>query len=149
MPINRVMLSGNLTRDPVLRHTQAGAPVLSFSIAINERYKDQKTNEWETRPNFVDCVLFDRRAESISTRLTKGSKIALEGKLRWTQWEHNGHKNSKLEVVIKEIELLTIRKERDTSKLNTDSADLNSEPHQTQLTDMQETMSLYDSDVSF
>lgn len=113
MSINKVMISGNLTRDPELRSTQSGMQVLGFGVAVNERVKNQRTGEWEDRPNFVDCTMFGNRAESVSRYLAKGSKVAIEGRLRWSQWEdrNGGGKRSKLEVVVDEIEFMSRRDE--------------------------------------
>ena len=107
MGINRVNLSGNLTRDPELRHTAGNLPVLGFGVAVNDRRKNQQTGEWEDHPNFVDCTMFGTRAESIQRFLRKGSKVAIEGKLRWSQWERDGQKRSKLEVVVDELEFMS------------------------------------------
>jgi len=109
MSINKVLISGNLTRDPELRATATGMPVLGLGIAVNDRRKNQSTGEWEDYPNFIDCTMFGSRAESISNYLSKGSKVAIEGKLRWSQWERDGQKRSKLEVIIDEIEFLSAR----------------------------------------
>ena len=109
MSINKVLISGNLTRDPELRATASGMPVLGLGIAVNDRRKNQSTGEWEDYPNFIDCTMFGSRAESISNFLSKGSKVAIEGKLRWSQWERDGQKRSKLEVIIDEIEFLSAR----------------------------------------
>lgn len=82
--------------------------MLGLGIAVNDRRKNQQTGEWEDFPNFVDCTMFGTRAEHIKPYLQKGSKVAIEGKLRWSQWEaKDGQKRSKLEVVIDEIELLS------------------------------------------
>ena len=105
MSINRVVISGNLTRDPELRRTQTGLAVLSFGMAVNDRRRNASTGEWEDYANFVDCTLFGNRAESLSEILVKGMKVALEGKLRWSQWERDGQKRSKLSVIVDEIEL--------------------------------------------
>ena len=107
MSINRVNISGNLTRDPELRQTQGGMSILRFGVAVNDRRKNQQTNEWEDYPNFIDCTLFGKRAESLDGYLSKGAKVAIEGKLRWSQWEHDGQKRSKIEVVVDEIELMS------------------------------------------
>lgn len=107
MSINRVNISGNLTRDPELRATTGGTQVLSFGMAVNDRRKNQQTGEWEDYPNFVDCTMFGSRAEKISRYLTKGCKVAVEGKLRYSQWERDGQKRSKLEVIVEEIEFLS------------------------------------------
>ena len=119
MSINRVVISGNLTRDPELRQTASGLPVLGFGVAVNDRRKNQQTGEWEDYPNFVDCTMFGTRAESISQFLHKGSKVAIEGKLRWSQWERDGQKRSKIEVIIDELEFMSSRNDN-----------ANSAPHQ-------------------
>ena len=82
MSINRVCISGNLTRDPVLRSTGGGMSVLSLGVAVNDRRKNQQTGQWEDYPNFVDCTLFGTRGEKLAQYLAKGSKVAIEGKLR-------------------------------------------------------------------
>lgn len=107
MSINRVNISGNLTRDPELRATTGGTQVLSFGMAVNDRRKNQQTGEWEDYPNFVDCTMFGSRAEKVSRYLTKGCKVAVEGKLRYSQWERDGQKRSKLEVIVEEIEFMS------------------------------------------
>lgn len=107
--INRVFLTGNLTRDPELRSTAVGTAVLSFGMAVNDRRKNQQTGEWEDSPNFVDCTMFGKRAESLSRYLSKGTKVSVEGKLRWSQWERDGQRRSKLDVVVDGIELMAQR----------------------------------------
>lgn len=106
MSINKVMITGNLTRDPDLRATASGMSVLSFGVAVNERYKNQQTGEWEDHPNYIDCTMFGARAQSVSRFLKKGSKVAIEGKLRWSQWERDGQKRSKIEVIVDDLEFL-------------------------------------------
>ena len=108
MSINRVIVSGYLTRDPELRTTAAGNPVMGFGIAVNDRRKNSQTGEWEDYPNFIDCTMFGTRAQSVSRFLSKGSKVALEGKFRWSQWETNeGQKRSKIEIIVDEIEFMS------------------------------------------
>ncbi|MGN0047165.1 MAG: single-stranded DNA-binding protein [Eggerthellaceae bacterium] len=109
MSINRVIISGNLTRDPELRQTAGGLPVLGFGVAVNDRRKNNQTGEWEDYPNFVDCTMFGTRAQSVMRFLSKGSKVVIEGKLRWSQWERDGQKRSKLEVIVDEIEFMSSR----------------------------------------
>lgn len=109
MGINRVVISGNLTRDPDLRQTASGMEVLGFGVAVNDRRKNAQTGEWEDYPNFVDCTLFGNRAHGIAPYLAKGAKVAIEGKLRWSSWERDGQKRSKLEVIVDEIELMQQR----------------------------------------
>lgn len=107
MSINRVVISGNITRDPVVRRTQQGMAILTISVAVNDRKRNQQTNEWEDHANFIDCTVFGKRAESLSDRLHKGMKVAIEGKLRYSQWERDGQKRSKLEVAVDEIEFMS------------------------------------------
>lgn len=109
MSINRVIISGNLTRDPDLRSTASGMAVLSLGVAVNDRRRNQQTGEWEDYPNFVDCTMFGTRAESLARFLSKGTKVTIEGKLRWSQWERDGQKRSKIEVIVDEIEFMISR----------------------------------------
>ena len=109
MSINRVMISGNLTRDPELRQTQGGTIILSFGVAVNDRRRNQQTGEWEDYPNFIDCVMFGTRAEALNRILSKGMKVAIEGKLRYSSWEREGQRRSKIEVIVDEIEFMTSR----------------------------------------
>lgn len=107
MSINKVLITGNLTRDPELRETPSGFQVLNFGVAVNDRKKNQSTGQWEDYANFVDCTMFGNRAASVARFLAKGRKVAIEGKLRWSQWEtQDGGKRSKLEVVVDELEFM-------------------------------------------
>lgn len=110
MAINRVAISGNLTRDPELRVTAGGMQVLSLGVAVNDRRKNPQTGEWEDVPNFVGCTMFGARAEAVGRYLSKGSKVCVEGKLRYSAWEgRDGGKRSKLEVIVDEIEFMSSR----------------------------------------
>lgn len=103
--INRVTIAGNLTRDPELRATTSGKSVLNFGMAVNDSLFNQQTQEWEDRPNFIDVVVFGNMADSLSKMLHKGMKVCVDGKLRYTSWEKDGQKRSKVEVVAQYIEL--------------------------------------------
>lgn len=105
MSINRVLLTGHLTRDPEVRSTASGMSVLGFGVAVNDRRKNQ-AGEWEDYPNFIDCTMFGTRAQSVARYLSKGTKVAIEGKLRWNQWEKDGQKRSKIEVIVDDLELM-------------------------------------------
>ena len=107
MSINRVNITGNLTRDPDLRQSQGGTAILSLGVAVNDRRKSPQTGEWEDYPNFIDCAMFGTRAEAVSRYLQKGSKVAIEGKLRYSSWERDGQRRSKLEVIVDEIEFMS------------------------------------------
>lgn len=107
MSINRVNISGRLTRDAEVRQTPGGLSVLTISVAVNDRRKNPTSGEWQDYPNYVDCTMFGTRAESVAKFISKGSKVAIEGKLRWSSWEKDGQKRSKLEVIIDEIEFMS------------------------------------------
>ena len=109
MSINRVVISGNLTRDAELRTTQSGLSILDFGVAVNDRRKNQQTGEWGDCPNFVDCTVFGTRGEKLQPYLTTGSKVALEGKLRYSSWESNGQRRSKLSVIVDDLEFMSSR----------------------------------------
>ena len=103
--INKVIISGRLTRDPELRQTAGGTAVLSFGMAVNDRRRNAQSGQWEDYTNFVDCTVFGARAEALSRILSKGALVCAEGRLRWSQWEKDGQRRSKLEVVVEELEL--------------------------------------------
>lgn len=107
MAINRWEGVGNVTREPELRSTQSGSYILTFGLAVNERRKNNQTGEWEDAPLFVDCAMFGNRAEKVSQYIGKGSKIAVEGKLRYSSWEKDGQKRSKVDVVVNEVEFMS------------------------------------------
>ena len=108
MGINRVNVSGNLSRDPELRQTQGGTAILTFGVAVNDRRRNPQTQQWEDYVNWIDCVVFGNRAESLSRMLRKGMKCAVEGKLRWSQYQDKqGQKRSKIEVIVDEVEFLS------------------------------------------
>lgn len=104
MSINRVTLSGNLTRDAELKVTEKGTAIASFGIAVNESRKNAQTGKWEDDVNFVDCVMFGKRAEGVAKYLTKGTRVFLEGKLHQSTWEKDDQKHSKLEVIVDDLD---------------------------------------------
>ena len=106
MSINKVVISGNLTRDMEIRSTASGLAIGGFSVAVNDRRKNQ-AGEWEDYPNFIDCTLFGSRAEKLQPYLAKGTKVAIAGKLSWSQWERDGQKRSKIEVIVDDVELMS------------------------------------------
>lgn len=106
MSINKVVLTGNLTRDAEMRYTQSGSAVASLGIAVNDRVKNSSTGEWEDYANFINCTMFGKRAEGLQPYLTKGQKVAVDGRLRYSTWESDGQKRSKIEVIVEDLELL-------------------------------------------
>jgi len=109
MSINRVTIAGNLTRDAEVRQNQSGMAVLSMGVAVNDRIKNNQTGQWEDRANFVDCTMFGQRAQSIAQYLTRGTKVCIDGKLRYSSWERDGQKHSKLEVIVDDIDFMSQR----------------------------------------
>lgn len=110
MSINRVMITGNLTKDPELRSTGSGMSVLKLRVAVNDRRKNATSGEWEDFPNYFDVTTFAGRAEGLAKILHKGSKIAVDGKLRWREWESPaGEKRSGVEIIADDIEPLSPR----------------------------------------
>lgn len=104
--MNRVCITGNLTREPELRSTSSGTAVLNFGVAVNERRFNQQSQQWEDYAHFVDCVMFGKRAESLQRYMHRGDRVGIDGKLRYSSWESNGQKRSKLEVVVDDVDLL-------------------------------------------
>lgn len=154
MSINRVILTGNLTRDPEIRRTQSGMAIMSLGIAVNDRRKNSQTGEWEDYANFIDCVMFGTRAESVSNYLHKGNKIAIDGKLRYSSWERDGQKRSKIEVVVDDLELLTPRNSQQGGNpgyqsANYQSAGAGSYQSAPAAPAIDTTSSVYDDDIPF
>lgn len=104
---NKIILIGNLTKDPELRYTPQGTPVASFRIAVNYRYKQSDDMKQETM--FIDNVVFGKQAESCSKYLSKGSSVLVEGRLQERRWESNGQQRSKFEVVAQSVRFLSRR----------------------------------------
>ena len=101
---NTVELVGNITRDPELRFTPSGAAVANFGLAVNRRWRNQQTNEWEEQVSFFDIVCWRELAENVTESLTKGSRVMVSGRLDQRSWEtQDGDKRSKVEVVADEI----------------------------------------------
>ena len=108
MSINRVNISGNIGRDPELRQTQGGTQVLTFSLAVSDRKRNPQSGEWEEVTNWIPCVVFGNRAESLSRFLSKGTKCAVEGKLRQSSYkDKSGQNRSKIEVIVDEVEFMS------------------------------------------
>jgi single-strand DNA-binding protein len=98
---NKVILMGNLTRDPEVRFTRDGAPVASFTLAINNRYRQE--NETREDVSYIDVVTFGKQADLVKNYLEKGSPVLVEGRLQQRRWEQEGQKRSKVEVVTQSI----------------------------------------------
>lgn len=105
---NKVILMGNLTRDPELRYTQNNVAVCKVGLAVNRRFKDTQTGEWREEPTFVDVTVFGKRGEAFERYHKKGASAFLEGELRYDTWEdkNTGAKRSKLYVVAENWEFV-------------------------------------------
>jgi single-strand DNA-binding protein len=107
--INRVVLVGNLTRDPELRHTPSGTPVCSLRIAVNSRRRDEG-GQWVDKPNYFSISVFGNQAESCSQFLSKGRPVAIDGRLDWREWEsQDGGKREAVEIVAESVQFLGSR----------------------------------------
>ena len=107
--INRVVLVGNLTRDPELRHTPGGTPVCSLRIAVNSRRKDESGN-WTDKPNYFSVSVFGNQAESCAQYLSKGRPVAVDGRLDWREWEaQDGSKRQAVEIIADTVQFLGSR----------------------------------------
>ena len=154
MSINKVFISGNITRDSELRQTSGGMPILSMGIAVNDRRKNQQTGEWEDDPNFFDCTMFGSRAEKLQQYLTKGTKVAAEGRLRWSQWTaKDGSKRSKVDIIVDDIEFMSRRQQGTLGAeptYSTPSPAQPAQPIQPPMMDVPaQAPSLYDEDIPF
>ena len=107
--INRVVLVGNLTRDPELRHTPSGTPVCSLRLAVNTRRKDE-SGQWTDKPNYFDITVWGQQGENCAQYLSKGRPVAVDGRLEWREWEaQDGSKRQAVEVVADTVQFLGSR----------------------------------------
>ena len=102
--INRVQLLGHLGQDAETKFTPSGVPCSTFSVATNRRWKDQQSGEWKEATDWHRCVLW--RSEKVSTYLTKGKQLIVEGRLQTRQWDDNGTNRYVTEVVVSDVYLL-------------------------------------------
>ena len=105
--INRVVLVGNLTRDPELRHTPSGTAVCSLRLAVNTRRKDSATGEWGEKPNYFDITVWGNQGENCAQYLSKGRPVVVDGRLEWREWEaQDGTKRQAVEIVADSVQFL-------------------------------------------
>ncbi|MGP8162534.1 MAG: single-stranded DNA-binding protein [Acidimicrobiales bacterium] len=101
---NTVVLVGNVTRDPELRFTPAGQATASFGLAVNRRWQNRQTQEWEEATSFFDVVCWREMAENVSESLVKGARVIVTGRLEQRSWETpDGDKRTKIDVVADEL----------------------------------------------
>jgi len=112
--INRVVLTGNLTRDPELRSLSSGTSVCSLRIASNTRRKDNSTGEWVDKPNYFDVTVWGAQGENCATYLQKGRPVAVDGRLEWREWDaQDGTKRQAVEIIADSVQFLGGRGETD------------------------------------
>ncbi len=105
---NKVILIGNLTKDPELRYTPQGTPVASFRLAVNQKFKSGDDMKQDTL--FIDIVVWGKQGESCSQYLNKGSSALVEGRLQERRWESDGQQRSKFEVVASSVRFLSSKR---------------------------------------
>ena len=103
MADNTVTIIGNVTRDPELRFTASGQATTNFGLAVNRRWQNRQTNEWEEQVSFINIVCWRELAENAAESLHKGTRVIVTGRLEQRSWETNGEKKSVVEVVADEI----------------------------------------------
>jgi single-strand DNA-binding protein len=108
--INRVVITGNLTRDPELRSTPGGTTVCSLRVAVNSRRKDNETGQWVDKPNYFDVTVFGAQGENCGQYLSKGRPVAVEGRLNWREWEaQDGGKRQSVDIIADAVQFLGSR----------------------------------------
>jgi single-strand DNA-binding protein len=109
--VNVVVITGNLTKDPELRHTGGGTAVCELRVAVNSRRKNGQTGEWEDKPNFFDVTVWGAQGENCANYLSKGRPVAIEGRLDWREWEakEGGGKRQAVQIIANTVQFLGSR----------------------------------------
>jgi single-strand DNA-binding protein len=108
--INRVTITGNLTRDPELRSLPSGTSVCSLRVAVNSRRKDGASGEWVDKPNYFDVTVWGAQGENCANYLHKGRPVAVDGRLDWREWEaKDGSKRQSIEIIADTVQFLGSR----------------------------------------
>jgi single-strand DNA-binding protein len=108
--INRVIITGNLTRDPELRSLPSGTSVCSLRVACNTRRKDNSSGEWVDKPNFFDVTVWGAQGENCAQYLSKGRPVAVDGRLEWREWEDKqGNKRQSIDIIADSVQFLGSR----------------------------------------
>ena len=112
--INRVVLVGNLTRDPEMKHLPSGTALCSLRIAVNTRRKDE-SGQWTDKPNYFDVSVWGNQGESCAQYLAKGRPVAIDGRLEWREWEatDGSGKRQAVEIVADNVQFLGGRNDGD------------------------------------
>jgi single-strand DNA-binding protein len=114
--INRVILTGNLTRDPELRSTPGGTSVCTLRVAVNSRRKESESGQWVDKPNYFDVTVWGAQGENCAQYLSKGRPVAVDGRLNWREWEApDGSKRQAVDIIADSVQFLG---SRDATQLN-------------------------------
>ena len=110
--LNRVVITGNLTRDPELRSLPSGNSVCKLRVAVNSRRKDAATGDWVDKPNYFDVTVWGAQGENCANYLSKGRPVAVQGRLDWREWEsQEGQKRQAVEIIAESVQFLGGRPE--------------------------------------
>ncbi|MEA2331053.1 MAG: single-strand DNA-binding protein [Thermoleophilaceae bacterium] len=108
--INRVIITGNLTRDPELRSLPSGTSVCNLRVACNTRRKDNSSGEWVDKPNYFDVTVWGSQGENCSQYLAKGRPVAVDGRLEWREWQDKeGNKRQSVDIIADSVQFLGSR----------------------------------------
>jgi len=110
--INRVVMTGNLTKDPELRSLPSGTSVCELRIACNTRRKDSASGEWTDKPNFFNVKVWGAQGENAARYLSKGRPVAIDGRLEWREWEaQDGTKRQAIDIIADSVQFLGSRED--------------------------------------
>jgi single-strand DNA-binding protein len=108
--INRVVITGNLTRDPELRSTPNGMSICGLRVAVNGRKKDAESGQWVDKANYFDVTVFGAQGDNCAQYLAKGRPVAIEGRLNWREWEaQDGAKRQSVDIIADTVQFLGSR----------------------------------------
>jgi single-strand DNA-binding protein len=104
--INRVIITGNLTRDPELKTLPSGTSVCELRVACNGRRKNGQTGAWEDDPNYFNVTVWGQQGENCAKYLSKGRGVAIDGRLNWREWETDGQKRQAVDIIAETVQFL-------------------------------------------
>ncbi len=108
--LNRVIITGNLTRDPELRNLPSGTAICNLRVAVNSRRKDNQTGEWVDKPNYFNVKVWGAQGENCAQYLSKGRPVAVDGRLDWSEWEdQQGNKRQSVDIIADSVQFLGSR----------------------------------------
>lgn len=148
MSLNKITLSGNLGADAELRYTKSVNPVVSFSLAVNERTPNGD-GTWGEYTNWPDCVMFGKRAEALAPLLRKGTKISLIGRIHTRSYQKDGQSIKRWEVRVDDVELMQYKREKQSASVGNDAPALEVVDGGYQVPSQPEAASVYDDDIPF